>query len=606
MINRSGSLVICLCLFSELTKVLLTLLTVFLTMFTKLITVFWYNLFTRIRIQHLSGSLCLLFFYVNSSFAQDLGNLQDQKPVIFHGNFNANIIGYHASGIENRQQPFSYVFSANINASFYGIELPFSFTYSNRQKEFSQPFNRFGISPHYKWLTLHGGYRNISFSNFTLASHTVLGAGIEMNPGKFRFGFIAGRFNRSTEGNSYEKIDSLPYYKRNGMALKLGVGSSRTFIDLIVLKVKDETASLPFDSIFPERTPEENLVTGLNTRIAFSKQLYFEGEGALSIFTGNQYAPGFDGADAGKIEKYSSFILINQSSCYYTAGKAAMIYKLPNISFRLDYKRIDPGYKSLGAYFFNNDVQSIAIGPAFSLMKKKLMLRGNIGFQNDNLRKTKKSTSKRTVGSLNISYNPSQVFGMDASYSNFSTNQRAGRIPLVDTLKVFQSTSNFSLMPRLTILKPTINHIIILTFNRTNLNDKNPVTESVTENKVSMVNLVYTLSLPAKKLAINTGLNFMSLKNYMSDNTARGITAGVSAMVAKGMMMLGWTNTFLVTEYIGNKGHIFTTALNMSYKLKKNHLFRINTYYTGNYYPEGSVMPSYNELKGDIGYVYTF
>jgi len=39
------------------------------------------------------------------------------------------------------------------------------------------------MSPYYKWITIHVGYRNINYSQFTLAGHTILGAGIELHPG---------------------------------------------------------------------------------------------------------------------------------------------------------------------------------------------------------------------------------------------------------------------------------------------------------------------------------------------------------------------------------------------------------------------------------------
>jgi len=539
-------------------------------------------------------------------YAQDLGNMKEQKPFTIHGSFNANLIGYNANGIDARQQPFSYVLSANATATFYGVELPFAFTYSNRQSDFSQPFNRFGLSPHYKWLTVHAGYRSVNFSSFTMSGHSFLGAGVEMNPGKFRFGFISGRFNRSTDPNTYDKVDTLPYYKRNGLAVKLGVGSNKSFVDLVFLKVQDDKSTIPYDTIYPGRTPEDNFVTGINSKLAFSKYLFFEGEGAVSIFTDNQYAAEITGEDAEKIKKFENVILVNQSSRYFTALKASLVYKVKTFSLKAEYKRIDPGYKSLGTYYFSTDLQSIAVGPSFSLFKKKLNIRGNIGLQSDNLKKTKKSTSKRTVGSANISYNPSQKFGIDGSYSNFSTSQKAGRIPLVDTSKIFQSNSNITISPRFTIMKPGYSHMLMLMLNHTNLNDKNPVTEDITENKVNTVNLNYAVSLLDLKITITSGLNYMNMTNYIGSNKAMGITAGIMGMVAKDKLMLGLTNSLMKTEYIGNKGKVFLTGFTVAYSLKKQHSFRFNTYFTGNYYAEDASVPSYKEFKGDLSYVYSF
>ncbi len=549
---------------------------------------------------------CLLTVFSAHLHAQDVGNLKGQKPFTLHGSFNANLIAYNSLGIEARQQPFSYVMSANATASFYGVELPFAFTYSNRQKDFSQPFNRFGLSPHYKWLTVHAGYRSVNFSSFTMAGHSFLGAGVEMNPGRFRFGFIAGRFNRSTDGNTYDRVDTLPYYRRNGLAVKIGVGSNKSFVDLIFLRVQDDKKSIPYDSIFPERTPEENLVTGINSRLALSKKLSFEGEAALSIYTDNQYAAGFTGTDAATLKKVEKLILINQSSRYFTAARASLVYKTRIFTLKAEYKRIDPNYTSLGTYYFSNDIQSLAVGPAFSLFKRKLNIRGNIGLQSDNLRNTKKNTSKRTVGSANISFNPSQMFGIDGSFSNFSTSQKAGRLPLVDTVKIFQSTSNITLSPRLTLMKTTCSHMVMLMLNHTNLNDKNPLTEALTENKVNTANLNYALSLLKSKITFTTGLNYMNMTNFSGSNQAMGFTIGIMSMLANDKLMLALTNSLMKTDYLGNSGKVLISGFTASYSLMKQHSFRLNTYFTGNYYAEGASVPSYKEFKGDLSYVYTF
>ncbi len=549
---------------------------------------------------------CLLILSGQQIAAQQIDNIRNEKPFTFHGSLANNLILYHTSDTVARRQPVTYVMAGNFNASVYGINLPFSFTLSDQQRDYSQPFNQFGLSPSYKWITVHAGFRNLRFSDFTLSGHTFAGVGIELTPGKFRFSLVNGRFNRSTYSNTYEKVDTLPYYKRNGIAMKIGVGGKKSFVDLILLRIRDDHKSLPQDSIYPERTPEQNLVTGLNSRITLSKQLVFDGEGALSIYTSNEYAPGFTGTDAEKLKKAENIIVINQSSRWFTAARASLVYKIKDFSTRLEYRRIDPDYKSLGAYFFNNDVENITIGPSFSLFKKKFLFRGNIGLQHDNLRKTKKTTSKRTVGSANISLNPVKWFGMDASYSNFSTSQKAGRMPLVDTLKIFQSTQSISLMPRLIFMNTRLSHMVLLAYNRSNLNDKNPGTEQLTENKATTVTLNYMLGLLAKKITLTGGLNYMLLHNSQADNKASGVSAGVSGLLAKDKLSLSFSNSLLRSEYGQIRGMIFTSNIMASCQLGKHHQIRINTYYTGNHYQSDSTVPSFNEIKGDMSYVYTF
>src|SRR5690606_30555610 len=100
---------------------------------------------------------------------------------------------YGTSGIASRRQPFSWYITGAPVVSIYGISFPFSMTVSEQERRYAQPFNRYGVSPRYKWLTLHAGYRNVRFSDFTLAGVNMLGGGVEINPGIFRFGAMAGR-----------------------------------------------------------------------------------------------------------------------------------------------------------------------------------------------------------------------------------------------------------------------------------------------------------------------------------------------------------------------------------------------------------------------------
>jgi len=179
--------------------------------------------------------LAILVLTSHLVFPQEPETPPKPKPFKIYGNINLNLIGYYVNGIPYRADPFSAILSANVTASFYGIELPIAIAISNKQESYAQPFNQFGMSPRWKWITLHGGYRNVTFSNFTLAGHTFIGAGIELNPGIFRFGAIYGRFDRKTTENPLYKNDSLPHYARKGYAVKLGVGTEQNFLDLIFL-----------------------------------------------------------------------------------------------------------------------------------------------------------------------------------------------------------------------------------------------------------------------------------------------------------------------------------------------------------------------------------
>lgn len=143
--------------------------------------------------------ILILFGLISGTLqSQNLEGISKQKPVILSGGITARAMFYDANGITNRRQPFSYIFTGSTTISiFNSFTIPLSFTYSEQDRSFRQPFNQFGMSPYYKWITIHAGYWNVNYSQFTLAGHTFLGAGIELRPGIFRFDIISGRFNRA-------------------------------------------------------------------------------------------------------------------------------------------------------------------------------------------------------------------------------------------------------------------------------------------------------------------------------------------------------------------------------------------------------------------------
>jgi hypothetical protein len=91
----------------------------------------------------------------------------------------------------------------NPTLSLYGVELPFSFVLSTTERSFNQPFNQFGVSPRYEWLTLHGGYRSMFVSEYTLSDAVILGGGAEVDGEWFHLRGMCGRFRRSVD----EEID---------------------------------------------------------------------------------------------------------------------------------------------------------------------------------------------------------------------------------------------------------------------------------------------------------------------------------------------------------------------------------------------------------------
>ncbi|MBK8343288.1 MAG: hypothetical protein IPL12_08230 [Bacteroidetes bacterium] len=170
---------------------------------------------------------------------------------------------------------------------------------SEQERSFRQPFNQFGASPQYKWITVHAGYRNITFSPYTLAGHSFLGGGVELNPGKFRFGAIYGRFIKAVRADSVLILPGESAYDRYAFSVKMGVGKPTNYFDLIYLRGWDDPNAI----INPEDTssarPATNNVIGFTLYQKLWKNFLFKMNTAASVYTNDIYAAGAEANDPG-------------------------------------------------------------------------------------------------------------------------------------------------------------------------------------------------------------------------------------------------------------------------------------------------------------------
>ncbi len=537
---------------------------------------------------------------------QTLEDMARHPPVSIRGSMTANAIGYHASGMADRMRPVTMLWSAHATASVFGVSVPFSLRLSSRGAQYSQSFNQIGLSPSYRWATAHAGYRQVHFSHFTLAGHTFLGGGLELNPGKLRLGLVYGRFSKSTTGReTAPKIP--PTLTRQGYGVRLGMGSDNTFVDVIFLSIGEDSTSVRQPRTNDDVPAAENAVAAMNSRIRLSETVALESELAASIYTTDTGAVGFSlSEDDILLRTADRIVAINHSSELLTAIRGALIYQGRGISSRIEYRRIDPGYRSMGAYFINNDVENFTVSPAFSLFNRTLNLRGSLGWQRDNLRNTKRATSRRTISSIQASYNPTPVWGLDASVSNYGSNQRAGRLPLIDSLKVYQTTRNVNVSPRLVLTGTDFHHVIVGVFSRMTLDDRNAFTCVFNENQATVLNLNYSLTALQYRATALFGLSHNRLENSLATYKSSGLTVGVSQSLRQGTVQAGLHNTVLRQAQPEGKGWTINSSFNTGYQLSRQHTVRFNLNFIRSVYPAGMENSGFNEIKGDLGYAYSW
>lgn len=545
---------------------------------------------------------------------QDLSNLNAQKPISFNGNMELRGIYYDANGIANRREPFTYLLSGSPTVSLYGWSIPFSFMVSKDERSFRQPFNQFGMSPTYKWITLHAGYRNVTFSPFTLAGHTMLGGGFEINPGKLRTGFMYGRLNRATVIDTTTQ-SLVPFsFSRKGMAAKLGYGTATNHVDLNFLHAKDDSTSGPGLPLHDSTRvlAAANTVLGYSMKFLLFKKLTIESDGAASIYTRDINSPiTFDSITDPMLKRLTGLLDVNGSTEWFLAFNAGIGYREKNYGIKVNYRRIEPDFRTMGAYFFANDVENLTINPTFTLPNGKLRVNASLGIQQDNVNLQKQATNKRVIGAGTVGAEITDRLGIDVNYSNFSNNQRPNTLRFADSLKIVQTTQTLNVMPRYTIVGAQMVHLIMLSVNVSGMKDFNSYFEQEASNRDIHTNqylLNYNISFPAKLLSVFASLSHTAMEAVGTETSYSGFTLGGNYSLAKQQIQAGINTSLMQGKTIAGKSTIINGSVNLNYRINGWQSIRATFFLTNN--NPGSVVtgtnPAFTETRGELAYQINF
>jgi hypothetical protein len=544
---------------------------------------------------------------------QDISNLKNEQPLRVNGSLGASFMGYQAQGIANRRDPFFWQFNGTLNISFYGIDIPLSATFSQLNRRFTQPFNQFGLSPRYKSVTAHLGYRSLEFSPYTLSGNVFLGAGIEVAPEEspVKVTALYGRFVRAIAQGGVEGIvRGVPAYERWGQGVKMRLGKQENrSVDLIYFHAKDNLSSVPL-STSEGLTPVENGILGIQMRQQLTKRLNVRAEYALSAFT-NDIRPENDGTGFSGLNGIAAALLShkNLSSQVNAAINAETTYSADKYQLRLLYRRIDPDYRTLGSVFLNNDLEDVQTSVSWRMFENKINISAGGGWQRNNLSQRLSNEMTRLSGLFNISYTPNEKLNISANYSNFSS---ATKVLLAatdfnntqinpDSLSLLQVTNSAGLSANYSVGNERNRHILMSNFNFQGAND-NDNSKTTFWNWLSS----YQYSI------IPTDLSF-SLSFNLSRNVSTGfenLVAGPTLTVTKGLlqrkMRLNASGS-LLNSYAG--GELLSGNLNlrgmMSYRVAMSHNLGLNIMYL-NRNSQQAGAPSFSEFRAGLNYNYTF
>jgi hypothetical protein len=569
------------------------------------------------RNQIAAVSFIVAIAFYQAAFSQNLESIGKEKPLSISGGVSINQIFYGVSGIESRRDPYTYFASGNLNFSLYGWSVPLSFSLSNQNTSFQQPFNQYSLHPTYKWITGHFGYTSMSFSPYTVNGHIFLGAGVDVAPeGKWRFSGLYGRFLKAVDYKSDSTGTNTPAYQRMGYGFKASYGSGANQIDVILFHGEDDPTSI---AALPDSlgiNPEENIVASISASKSLFESFVVKAEVASSALSTDTRAATTE--NSNPLSKADFLFSPRTSTSYYNAYKTSLTYQSQGYAIGLGYERIDPQFRTHGAYFFNNDLENITVNGSVALLQGKMNIAANAGTQRDNLDKSKISTMRRLVGSANIGYTPSQKLNLSFSYSNFQTftNIRSQFVDInqltpydnLDTLNFTQISQNATVTAMYAIGDSKSKRQSIstnITFQ--DAADKQGGVDQNSGSRFYNGNVAYSLGLTPQNMTVSVSFN--TTINETSGPTSR--TLGPTAAISKSFFDKKLRTTFSTAynnSYQGSDliNSILNARVNASIALKKKHNLNLSTVVVNRRSKSEVSAQAFTEFTGTLGYSYNF
>ncbi|MDP4272438.1 MAG: hypothetical protein Q8909_20295 [Bacteroidota bacterium] len=552
----------------------------------------------------------------------DLGNIKGalqskfQKPFRLTGGVSLNSVltenwGYGASN----PNPFSWIATGNVNIFLLGTSMPFTFCYSNRKVQYTNPsfkFNRFALHPKYKQWTLHVGDLSTTFSPYTLNGYQYTGVGVEYNKGKWQAQALYGRFLKAVKEDSL----TTPSYKRMGWGIKTLYNDKGRKFGLSVFHAKDNPASISSPVLEKNAgiTPMENTAFALEGSYPLLQNLLVNFEYSSSILTNNLRLSGDSTANSASLFK-RVVGTANSTTAIYHAIKAGFSYTLQSSAIGIAYERVDPGYKTLGAYFFTNDFENITANFTQNLWKGIVIINLNAGLQKDDLNNAKQSRMQRMLFSGNLTVKPSQKINIGLSYSNqqsytflrtgFEQINQVTPYQNLDTLNYTQLSQNAGLNCNYT-LRQNKEQAQMLTFTCNYMESANKKGDIVRLGDVTRFfngNTGHSITWQKHGLSLASGVNF----SYNYAATVSSLTWGPSLNMTKtlfkNIVRANCGVSYNASSCQRKRIEVINVRTGVTAVIAKKHNLNANVVWQQK---EGNAITSSTYLTATAGYAYSF
>ncbi|TWP26871.1 hypothetical protein ETU09_09970 [Apibacter muscae] len=571
-----------------------------------------------LRIQYVLSGIGL--FLGGCLQAQDLDfeAMSQATDLKINGAVTANSVFYNSNQRSSRE-PFTYYLQGNINLSWLTFSMPISYSLTNQGNELNYQvpykFNRLSIHPKWKWITAHIGDASMSFSPYTLDGHQFTGAGLELTPeGPLNISVMGGQLLKAVKPDEFQP-QTLPTFRRMGYGVKTSWEKEIYKIQFSGFYGRDEKNSLPYIPDDRGVTPKENLALSLGGELAITKDIKLSAEYGSSAITrdtrdaSSSYRRGLSGLFIGNPKN---------STQYYSAYKAGLEFRVEKMQWGVGYERVDPGYETLGAYYFTNDFENITVHGSRPFLNDRLNIAFNLGYQRDNLENTKEQNTRRIVGAVNASLQLSEKLNFTGSYSNFTTytNQRLNQFDQINhyydpeqeylqTFRYEQLSQNANINANWNISAKdklsqnfNFNYSLAASANKTD-----GVIRRGQASNFHNFSTAYNLTFPQKNLSISTLLNYTYVDITDNDSRSWGPSVTLNKKLLNQTLNTNIGVSYNTSESKQANSQIINLRGGATYTLFKKHNFNLTGIYL---IKSGGTTADLNELTVTFGYGYSF
>ncbi len=477
------------------------------------------------------------------------------------------------------------------------FSIPFNFSFVTRPTNFAGPFagirnqsfgqfitnpaNRFGINPKYKWAELQLGTQYLNYSNLSTGDIGIFGVGVDLRPKNFVLKLFTGSSQR---GINYVFPGTVPTgtpgaYERNHWMAQFGIEKTDNYRFLInAVHGKDKSGALSSPPLFTR--PQEGFNFSVIADKYFAKKFFIKTEFGMAYYTKDIVTP----PTLVKTLTFSPFIYSRASTQKDYAAEASIGRKSDKFDLSYTTKYIGAGFQTMGFPYMQQDHWDNTLNTRFTAMKNKMNVVASAGIRKNNLSSTSLK-SNQFIGNINWFTQFSEKFSLNVNYNNFgfttaTTSSFAG---------IRNVSNDFGVTPTYTWTTSKALNLLTFSYNYSKYNET--ILGVTTSNNTHMVLLSYIPTYLQKEISPEfSALYFYndmpSFKNRLVTLTAGlGTPAFKKKVQLKGQLQytLGNLNNF-------TSNHNLIPSLNIDYKIQKK--LTLAAFLTTSYFKYG------NELGG--------